>query len=551
MKRKVLLAILFALAFMACSKKKDDLIQQPPAPTKVAPTLKENPAFPNMTMVGVKTDTIIASFYINPNDANAMTTTGPSSISFIYSGAFRPSTGYKNIYFTVTGPGIAPFTSEIKTNVIDAEDYFSQWSRSFASNTGYLVQIHSDITTSATDGAGADDKCNVVFKLVYQSDGSATNKTLIDTGQTITFSRISTSTLETAIAPTSPSVQNTLDGQEVPLMDELLTSTGGINTVNKKTYKFFDPSVSSVVTSVKMYEGSSLIGTATPVNGLAVFTNSFTVSTAKTITLKVSVGSVDETTSGKSFKLISDKTEYTDVGGAAKVNDVDRVGSDQYVFAALPTITKGNVNTGSPLVDSTVRDLFTHTISSVRTMGTKTFCYGIKLNDPNNNNVLLLKNIVLFEGTTDVTSQYSITKQNGATDSIFTEADTKLFFTKISGNGESIITGGIPKAFTIKAKVIGFNDSLKTDNISVELLGDAIPPPFDYKYVNTGGTVSPSRLFNTNSPSASAIMVHFMLTDHSATPHSSASGISSPDHFSGAGTGKPIFTGLTANYFYQ
>jgi hypothetical protein len=467
-------------------------------------------------------------------------------VTFDSKGAFRPDRDIKNFFMRIkdqsTTPATILYTSPVYTSVA-AVSTLPQMSVNIAETKTYNVEFNFDVLSTATDSL-------ILGIGLYYSHRDAAFDTVKAIVQRIAFATNPSSTMSAALSASTIATSNVIDNQEVPLITTSFNAVGGVSTINKIIYKFADPLVSPVVSMLRMYDGTTLLTSANVSGGLFTFSQNINVPISKEVTIKAVVVSVDETTSGRSFKLIQDRFEYTDVGGNAKFDDGDIVGKDQYVFAAIPVLARSGVTAG-PLVDSTVRDLFSHTVSSTRTMGVKTFCYKITLNDPNNNDTLLLKNIAFLEGNVDVTSQYLITKQNGLVDSIFTENDTELFFTKISGNGESVVVGGVPKVFVFRAKLIGFNDPLKTDNLSVEVLGDVVTPPFDYRNVNTGGTSSPSRLFNSNSPSTSALVVHFMYSDHSAVPHSSASGISTPDHFSGAATGKPVFTGISENFFYQ
>jgi hypothetical protein len=346
--KKVLLITLCIIAglFSACKKDNDLVTLITPVVTNVPPTLKTNPVFPNTVMVGQKDDTVIASIILNANDAAAFANTGATSISFVSAGAFKPSTGYQNMYYTIKGPSnFLPVMSDKKTTVVDGENPFIPWNRGFVQNTAYLLEVHAKVTDAATDGVGPDDQCTVIFKMMYQSDGSAQNKTLIDTAQTITFSRTLTSVIETNVDPVISAPQTITGNQEVSLLTMKVKSIGGVSALTNQTIVVSDPTVAAVVSSVKVYDSSAAgmvpIGSATLSGQTAVvpFTISIPENVEKTFVIKGVVGNVTVNASGSTFSATSDKITYKDAGGLSKVNDIDRVGGMFTLLKATQIIT--------------------------------------------------------------------------------------------------------------------------------------------------------------------------------------------------------------------
>ena len=167
MKRNVIMAILFAFAFTACKKDKD-IVSNPPPAVKQEPTLKRDSTYPNKTIIVPKVDTVISSLILDTKDAAGMTAIG-SSVKFAFTGAFKPSDDLRNVYFVVRDAGTIVFTSENKLTVNDAVNSFTQTNfLSFTQAKVYVVEIHADVLSSATDNIGVDDKCTVTFDLVYQ-----------------------------------------------------------------------------------------------------------------------------------------------------------------------------------------------------------------------------------------------------------------------------------------------------------------------------------------------------------------------------------------------
>ncbi len=552
--KKVLLMTLCIIAglFSACKKDKETLTPITPA-VKQAPTFKRDTTYPDKVLIVPYVDTILFSAEVDVKDALGMTPIG-SNISFAFTGAFKPSDDLQNIYSVIKDGNTAVYTSEVLPTVSDGVTSFTQKAfPGFTPAKVYKVEVHGKVLASASDGGGIEDRSTVTFNLIYQSDGSAINKTLSVAGQTLTFALTPSSVLETAVASTTPLTDNVTGGQEVFLMDETLTSTGGTNTVNKKTYRFADPTVSSAVTMLKMYEGSAILGSATVTNGVAIFTNTFNVVTTKTVTVKAVVGSVNETVSGKSLKLISDKTEYTDIAGASKVNDIDRISNDQYVLRTIPTLKKESTPDFT-ITNGQSKEYYSYslTFSGTGEGSQQQFTYSIRVVDPNVLDTPILKSFRVFEGGVDMTAQYRMTKK-GVIDSVFTKSDTAVTFTKIGNGGETVFQAGISKIISVQATPYGFNGP--GASVSIALIGDDIVPPSDAKFLSLGGVPNSAvKLSPVNGGTSSVVQkANYIFSDHSASISSANADNSTFDHYCAAVTGKPVLkgAGLDRNFFHN
>lgn len=537
---------ILAIAFISCKKEEALTPINPPATAKV--TMTKDVSLPDQN-IQVPTAKVTSSATVSVGSVNGAVLLG-GNFRFNSFGNFIASRDVKNFNFHIEEAGTVIYSSRTFPSVSNGVNTFDQMGNQLPKTKTFTFKFEYEVLATATDGTGADDGEQLSVTFYYAHQGSSYDTLGPVTLQRYTFVLTASSTLQTAVATTTPSVQNVFGNQEIPLLDELLTSIGGSNTVNKKTYRFIDPAVSPFITELRMYDGSTAIGTTPVINGTAVFTNTFMVSTTKTITLKAVVGTVDQNLSGKNLKLISDKTEYTDAGGASKVNDVDRTGNSQYLFRTLPEIKKENVPSFT-ITNGVSKEYYRYSVKFPNATGSQQqFTYEISLVDQSGNDTLFLKNFKIFENNIDVTSQYRITKQNGLVDTIFTEADTKLVFTKVSGGGETLFQAGVSKTFSFQATAVGFNHP--GNSVSVNLIGDDTPPPPDFKYVTTGGIPnSDVELASNNQPSSPSQAVNYMFGDYSNTPSSSNVNNSTPDHYCGAATGKPVLTraGLGANYF--
>lgn len=539
MKKKIILLFTAVIFFAACTKKTEDLRPPVNPPTvKVAPALVTNPTFHDMTMVGVKTDTVVASFWLNPNDAAGMTTAGPSSISFIYSGAFKPSTGYKNIYFVATGPNGFYFKSDPVQNVADAGNYFNQWSRSFAPNTGYLIEIHADVTVFATDGIGADDKCAIVFKLVYQSDGSNQNKILIDTGQTITFSKVASSTLETSLDPMTPANQTIIGNQEVELVRMKIKSIGGPSFIENQTVQLGDLNALTAVSTVKVYDSaagvSTLIGTGTISGQSSVVNLNLTIAenAEKTFLVKVSIGSIVGNVSGSNLSATSDKINYKDAGGTSKVNDIDRVGNIFSLIKAKQVFT--SVALSGILQNNTLADGCKNKITSVGgNTATKQLTYEVTLVD-NGTHVDTLSYVNLYLKVNGVLqTNVRFTNSAGQIIDSIGPGDKIVHVTYVSGPAESINPVGVGTEYVLGGRFKGFiHLSSDGDLASIKLIAvDAPLPSGAYRYANSG--VAPdnlnAKIWTSPNANAGAVVQNNVWSDMSDPNHNFGFGVATGD----------------------
>jgi hypothetical protein len=548
MKKTILMMAIFAMGFIACNKKDDGFLQiiTPTVVPKV--TIVKDGSQPDQD-IQVPSMKVTSSATVGVGSVNGAVLLG-GNFKFNQFGSFIASRDVKNFTFYIEEAGNVIYTSRTFASVSSGTNSFEQMAKQLPKTKTFTFKFEYEVKTTATDGTGPDDGEQLSVTFYYSHQNSSYDTLGPVTLQRYTFVLTASSTLETGVASTTPQVQNVFGNQEVSLLDEILTSTGGVSTVNKKTYRFDDPSVSTGISMLKMYDGSTSIATANITNGVAVFTNTLSVATTKTITLKAVIGSVNQTLSGKNLKLISDKTEYTDAGGSPKVNDVDRIGTDQYLLRTAPEITKEAVPAFT-ITNGISREYYRFKVLFPNANGSQQqFTYEFNLVDQNGNDTLLLKNLKIFENGIDVTNQYRITKQNGSIDTAITETDTKLVFTKVAGGGETTFQSGIAKSFSLWATASGFNHS--GNSVSVNLIGDDNPPPTGFKYVTNGGIPNSSvKLANGNSTTSPTQSANYIFGDSSSNPSSGNANNSTPDHYSAAVTGKPILdgNGLGSNFF--
>jgi hypothetical protein len=160
--KKVIFVFCMLVLFTAC--KKDKAVSST-STKKELPSLKKDTTYRDWALIGSKIDTVIASFILRVNDAQGVTLIG-SSVSFTFSGAFKPSEDLRNVYFVIKDGSTIKYTSEKKLTVADATNSFSQ--NAFLSLEQvkiYGVEIHADVLSTATDGSGEKIKEMLFLKL--------------------------------------------------------------------------------------------------------------------------------------------------------------------------------------------------------------------------------------------------------------------------------------------------------------------------------------------------------------------------------------------------
>ncbi len=531
MKKAFLVFCILAL-FNAC--KKDKSIGGNTT-TKQLPTLKKDTTYQNPTMIGSKLDTVIASFVFNTNDAQGVTLIG-SSVSFTFSGAFKPSEDLRNVYFVVKDGSAIKYTSEKKLTVADAINSFSQ--NAFLSLDQakiYIVEIHADVLLTATDGTGIEDKGNIIFEIVYQSDGSDGNKRLSATGQTITFADTPiapTSSLQTEIHSSNPVADTIVGSQEIEILRTKIKSNGGTSVITDQNFLVSDANASAIVSTLKVYDGSTLVGSGSVSNGSALVTMSVSITenASKTFSVKAVIGGVGVGASGSSLKVILDGVVYKDPSNVVKTNDTNRVGNSFVLLKAMQTITSvplsGNLQNGV-LVDANKISV----LSVGGNTATKQLTYKVTLTDNATHiDTLSFKNLCFKIGGTLVNAKFTnsagqIIDSVGPGDGI-----VRVTFS-VSGFHEYINLVGSSVEYTLGGRFTGFNHQTQDGDVgSVELLMN--DNPTNYRIVNSG--VAPNnisaKLFDSQAGNSGAVVQNYIWSDISAgTAHSFAFGSGSPD----------------------
>lgn len=532
--KKVIFVFCILALFTAC--KKDKTIGGNSS-TKQIPTLKKDTTFSNRTLTvpTIAFDTILGSWIQDVKDAQGMTAIG-AKISFVYAGAFRPSEDLQNIYFVVKDAGSIVFTSTALPTVNDAVNSFTQSSfLSFTQAKSYVIELHAKVLNSATDNAGADDRCTTTFDLIYQSDGDSTNKTLSAAGQTITFSGnpvIPTSNLQTMVDISTPPNDTITGSQEVELLRTKIISIGGTSIINELKFIVSDLNASLSVSTLKVYDGTTLIDSALVSGQSAVIPLNVNSpeNASKTFSVKAVIGNVGVNASGSSLKVTLDNVSYKDPSGVTKNNDTNRVSNSFVLLKAMQTIT--SVPLSGNLQNGVLVDANKISISSVGgNTATKQLAYRVTLTDNATHiDTLSFKNLCFKIGGTLVNAKFTnsagqIIDSVGPGDGI-----VRVTFS-VSGFHEYINSVGSPVDYVLGGRFTGFNHQAQDGDVgSVELLMN--DNPTNYRIVNSG--VAPNnisaKLFDSQAGNSGAVVQNYIWSDISAgASHSFAFGSGSPD----------------------
>ncbi len=534
MKKKILMMVtMVAVAFAACKKEQAFLPPVTPPLVKLPPELKKDTTLHSMVIIAPKADTILNAWTLDVKDAIGVTGIG-GRIRFAYNGAFRPSTGFRNVYYVIKDADTVMYRSETKTTLFDGVNSFNQpvVDPSFNQAKTCRIEMHGEILSAATDGIGPDDQCTPTFEFIYQSDGNGTNKTLSAAGQTLTFARAPISVIETSLDLSNPRSQRVIGGTDVQLLNFTVTSIGGSNKILEQGFRFQN-FISPTVTQVKVYIlGGGLVGTGTISGQTAVVTLNSDIpeNTILTYSLWVPVGTITSNFSGTNLKVTLDYVKYRSISGEIKTNQMDQVSNN--LLAYKSTFSLQYVDLTGNIVDSVMMDAYRwiETASLGGPMAKKQNAFKVTFADVGNNDSLKLYP-QMWENGADISNLGYFSNQNGDTITYLKEGDTKLYFTLYSGSGERVTLAGDSKVNTLKIRPVGFKHT--GDGYKIQLLVDTIPLAFNFKLLNPGTNGFDAKVYMDQFSNSQAQRQNFIISDMSAGPSHSGIYFTTSNDWSG------------------
>lgn len=535
MKKQLSVVVVAFVAIMLFSCKKEVTVVQPPpsgngGTTGSTVSLKKDTTYPDLVVQPPQSAQLLFAGILDVGNADGFVATGAKVLIARTGDAAMPADYIKNLYFTIEDGASIIYTSEVKTSIVNNVNSFNQFAKNLIKGKSYGIKVYADILASATNATGLSDECTSSFELIYADKLGAQNTTSSKVGQKITWSNMPSSTVETYVNVATPAIQNvSSSGADVTTLIFDAKSVGGPSVISEAGFRF-DNNFSQVVTQAKLYLGSTLVGTTAIVGQTAVFSiNSVAPQNLLlSYSLVLTTNNVTSDLSGISLRTTLDYVKYQSAGGAQQTNGSDRQGSDIFLFRSTMSLAYNPLS--GVLADSVERDAYSwvESASSAGAMAKKQNAFAITLID-NGFDDTLKAYPRMFENGTDITSLGFFTNQNGDTVRFLKEGDTKLFFTLITGSGERIIPAGGSKTYVLKIRPVGYKHPLDGDALSVQLLIDQAPIPFDYKYVNKGAGGMNAKLSNVASANANAQEQHMLISDMSSPGHSAIFQASSND----------------------
>lgn len=499
-------------------------------------TIAKNTSYANHTIVAPKTAYKLGSYNIQ-----ASTTEGANITSVVVdfdtvADAFDASDDLTNLYIVV-----GSYTSPIKSTVADSANTYST---NVSINPGQTIalDVYSDVASSATDGDATADTGISSVTVAYTTTGSSTSTTASEvTGQTITFG---SGTFTTALDGASPLNRIVAGNQEVEAARYKFTAANESYTIKEIQVKVGSAAISSVTSSVQLYDGATPIGSPAPfaqssntaalVTGLnvSVPANSNKVITAKLMLNTIGTGAG---TSQSNAALTLDSVEYADSQGVETTSTTDRAGNEMYVYKSIPTVTQVPL-TNQTLVNGTATDLykFTVTASSQGPVALKQFILTTTWSDGGTADTLEVESMKLFEDGVDVTANVTIQDEAGNTaesTSGLTEADADLTVSWDAGK-ESLIPAGGTKTYVVRGTPQGFRltgaDTVG-DSVSFYLAGDSAHNSTKVYLNGISGEPTIWGLHTAADSTGSGTLYQFIWSDNASSTHTAAENASSTD----------------------
>lgn len=520
--------------FSACKKEKIDSPNS--GGNVIEVSFKKDSSVVDQTIQPPKNNFVTFSGAVNTGSVNGFQLTSVE-ISLIKGGdAGSPKDYLRRIYFTIEDADGVSYTSVIKDSVVNNSFSFDNFLKNYGQFKTLIIKLHADILPGATNGTGLEDNLVVSMRFFYTEGGSAVpRQTKVVVGQKITFSSgpsTVTSNLQTEISSANPSTDTIVGLQEIEILRTKMTSTKGTSVVTDQSFLLSDINASAIVSNLKVYDGSTLVGSGVVSNGsvLVPMNVSITENASKTFSIKAVIGNVGVNASGSSLKITLDNVSYKDPVGIIKNNDTNRVSNSFVLLKAIQTITSvplsGNLQNGV-LVDANKISI----LSVGSNTATKQLTYKVTLTDnATHTDTLSFKNLYFKIGGTLVNAKFT-NSAGQVIDSVGPGDGIVRVTFAVSGFHEYINPVGSSVEYTLGGRFTGFNHQMQDGDVgSVELLMN--DNPTNYRIVNSG--VAPNnisaKLFDSQAGNSGAVVQNYLWSDiASGASHSFAFGSGSPD----------------------
>ncbi len=502
-------------------------------------TVAKNTAYNDHTSVAPKTAYKIGSFTLTANTSEAANLTSVSLDLDSVADAADASDDLTNLYFTIakSSGGTPEHTSAIKTSVTDTAN---SWAFSYTLDAGSTVwlDVYANVASTITDGDGTADtmRADLTVSGTGASSGVAVSPAEVN-GQTVTWGAGSFSTALDGSAPLNRIVAA---NQEVTAATYKLTATNETYTVKEVQVKVASATVASAVATVKLYDGSTLLGTAPLAqsnNTAALFTglnlaipaNSNKVLTAKLVLGEVGTG---KGTSQVNAALTLDSVKYADSQGVETTDANDRAGNEVYVYKTTPTVAHVDLTNGT-LVNGQATDVYKFTVSADAKgpVALKQLKLNVTWSDGGTADTLELESLKLYRDGVDITDNVTLQDEDGnsveGTNGLLQDDGTLV----VSWSTEETVAAGATQTYTVRATPQNFRMTgadTSGDSVSLYLLGDTTHNGTGL-FLNAGTAATTIHKLHTSAAAGDAAATNHNLiwSDNSATSHVSDVGATS------------------------
>lgn len=530
MKKTIIMMAIAIGLFTACKKEGEEFLVpiNPPPTNSVAVKFYKDSSVLDQTIQAPKNNQLIFSSKVYTGSINGFTLTSAKVILKKNGDAAEPYEYLRRVRLLVDGNFSGVPLTLTKDSVSSNEFTFSNFATNFGPSQLGTVKLYGDVLSSVTNNTGVEDNLVVSVMLTYSAyNGTSTQFFQIGNidGHKTIFSSAPQSFGVTSVADlATPASGIILHGEDKKTFSYAVNITGVSGNVTEHRF-VVQGQAAAAITTLRLFDGANNFIAQANVSGgvTTIFTNNaISAGMQKVYSVKPVVNVSSGNVSNYDFNIILDEVKaVSSITAEQKSDNTDRVGNTFTVLKAMLDIKKIDVPT-LVITNNSMMDLFILELTAINgDVSLKELAYAIDLNDQGNNDSLFLKNYqILDENGLDITSQFRFTDAACVIDSLFSESDTKLRTTRISGTGETTISVGAPKRLRFRAFVSGFNHPLDGDGFSVVPVSDASAST-GLKYINNGGATSGNvKLHSSPGTNPSAQNFNLIWSERSSPNHS-------------------------------
>ena len=412
-----------------------------------------------------------------------------------------------------------------------------------AAGDSIYLNVYADVASGATNGdATADTLIESIAVDGTGADSSSTVNVTATAGQTMTFGA---GTFTTALDGSTPTNKIAAADQEAEALKVRFTAQNETYTIKELRVSVSSTTVASAVSSIRVYDGTTLLGTSTIgtysttaalISGLStdVSANSY-----KTLTFKLVLNDVG-TGAGSSQVNVEPtlaNTLYQDTQGTQSNETNSRNGNEVYVYKSIPTISLVDLS-NSGVSNGSTTDLYKFTIAanSNGSVAIKQLRLALTWADGATGDTLTVGTLRFYKDGTEISSSVVMQDEDGnnaeSGGTALGESDDSLYITWATeevidaGTSVTYLVRGIPSGFHSTGTAAG--DVAGSDTFSLYLIGDTAHNGTAI-CLNTGtATTTITKLLAesssdcSSSASGSATVYNLIWSDLSQTSHQNA-----------------------------